>query len=504
MFFSTTDGRGIITSGNEVFVRISGYDAQDLVGKAHNIVRHPDMPRSAFRIVWERLKAGKAVAALVKNLAKDGCHYWVVALISPTPGGYLSVRFKPTGAFQAVVEPLYAQACAAEQKARESGADAAAAMERGAEVLSAGLQAAKFSDYDAFMWVLLCEELKARDAVLAREHRSILRPLPSDAMERQVKDPALAQLATVYRGGGRAYEHLNRLYRRIDDFVALNETLDRKSSFVNNLTSELRISAINVALASARAGGEGQGLGVISRHMGESSGDVAAAVNRLVSGIGNLSGRLRGVIFNLASARLQLEMGLIFVRELLGSTSVDQDWKERRKNIHVLHEAFLVTMKLASEALHELEQSVRPLGTIAEDLERHVLSLQVAQVGGVVESTRISEHLGFRDIFSGIRQQIDRTHDELLELSEALHRLDRLADETPTIARDIEAAARQIGIDIQAMSTGDNSDGIPQPVPRIERPAPEEEKVDEVILRPSLPIRSVKEPAMVLTGAAGG
>ena len=62
MFFSTTDARGVIVEGNDVFTRVSGYDATELIGKPHNIIRHPDMPRVAFQLLWENLRAGRLFA----------------------------------------------------------------------------------------------------------------------------------------------------------------------------------------------------------------------------------------------------------------------------------------------------------------------------------------------------------------------------------------------------------------------------------------------------------
>ena len=64
LFFSATDRKGIITSGNRVFVRVSGYERDELVGRAHNVVRHPDMPRAVFQILWDYLEAGRPIAAV--------------------------------------------------------------------------------------------------------------------------------------------------------------------------------------------------------------------------------------------------------------------------------------------------------------------------------------------------------------------------------------------------------------------------------------------------------
>ena len=95
LFFSTTDQKGVITAGNQVFERVSGYALEDMVGRAHNIVRHPDMPRAVFRLLWDTIGAGRPIAAYVRNRAADGAYYWVMASVVPIAGGYLSVRLAP-------------------------------------------------------------------------------------------------------------------------------------------------------------------------------------------------------------------------------------------------------------------------------------------------------------------------------------------------------------------------------------------------------------------------
>lgn len=74
---SRTDHKGIIEFGNDYFFEISGYTAKELMGKSHSVIRHPDMPRVIFKIMWERLQRGQGLYAVVKNMAKDGRYYWV-------------------------------------------------------------------------------------------------------------------------------------------------------------------------------------------------------------------------------------------------------------------------------------------------------------------------------------------------------------------------------------------------------------------------------------------
>lgn len=74
---SETDEKGKITFCNDYFMEVSGYTKEELIGKPHNIVRHPDMPRVVFKLLWETISQGKNINAVVKNLAKDGRYYWI-------------------------------------------------------------------------------------------------------------------------------------------------------------------------------------------------------------------------------------------------------------------------------------------------------------------------------------------------------------------------------------------------------------------------------------------
>ncbi|MFV0287149.1 MAG: PAS domain-containing protein, partial [Demequina sp.] len=95
LFFSTTNKLGIIEQANSVFSQISRFSHEELVGKPHNLIRHPDMPQGAFRLMWDTLQAGEPFCAYVVNLAKDGSDYLVFATVTPLGDGYLSVRSRP-------------------------------------------------------------------------------------------------------------------------------------------------------------------------------------------------------------------------------------------------------------------------------------------------------------------------------------------------------------------------------------------------------------------------
>lgn len=109
---SKTDLKGRITYANPAFVEISDFSRDELLGKAHNLVRHPHMPPAAFQDMWNTLQAGKPWNGIVKNRRKDGGFYWVNALVSPIIEndkitGYASVRVRPTDEQVKQAEQLY-------------------------------------------------------------------------------------------------------------------------------------------------------------------------------------------------------------------------------------------------------------------------------------------------------------------------------------------------------------------------------------------------------------
>lgn len=124
---SKTDTKGVITYGNELFIQMSGYTEEELLGAPHNIIRHPKMPRAVFKLLWDTVANREEIFAYVINLAKDGSHYWVLANVTPSYNleneviAYHSVRRKPSKEAVATVEGLYEKMLVAE---KSGGVDA--------------------------------------------------------------------------------------------------------------------------------------------------------------------------------------------------------------------------------------------------------------------------------------------------------------------------------------------------------------------------------------------
>lgn len=113
LIVSRTDTDGRITHANRAFVEMSGYAMEDLIGQPHCILRHPDMPASAFEDLWRTVAAGGKWRGYVKNLRRDGAHYWVYATVIANVRdgrvvGYTSVRRKPCPAAVRDAQAQYA------------------------------------------------------------------------------------------------------------------------------------------------------------------------------------------------------------------------------------------------------------------------------------------------------------------------------------------------------------------------------------------------------------
>ena len=124
---SKTDLKGKITYCNRIFMNMAEYSEEELIGAPHNLIRHPDMPKAVFKLLWDRIQNKEEVFAYVVNQTKNKNEYWVFANVTAsldTRGniiGYYSVRRKPNPTAIGIIKPLYKQMIAAE---RSGGIDA--------------------------------------------------------------------------------------------------------------------------------------------------------------------------------------------------------------------------------------------------------------------------------------------------------------------------------------------------------------------------------------------
>ena len=128
LLVTKTDLKGKITYANKAFMNIVDMKESELVGHAHNIIRHPDMPKVIFKFLWSYLQDGKEIHAYVKNICSDGSFYWVMANVTPSyfKGkivGYHSSRRVPTTSSLEIITPLYKQLLQAEKSGGVSASE---------------------------------------------------------------------------------------------------------------------------------------------------------------------------------------------------------------------------------------------------------------------------------------------------------------------------------------------------------------------------------------------
>jgi len=162
VFFSRTDTRGVIQSGNYVFKRVANFDWSELIGAPHKLIRHPDMPKAVFWLLWTSIQNGNPIGAYIKNRAKDGLYYWVFAVVAPMPGGFLSARIKPTTDMLTTIASEY-------EALRGRELEENLSPEESATELLSRLNVLGFPDYDSFSSSALVSELIARDTALGKK-----------------------------------------------------------------------------------------------------------------------------------------------------------------------------------------------------------------------------------------------------------------------------------------------------------------------------------------------
>ncbi|MGH1377728.1 MAG: PAS domain-containing protein [Alphaproteobacteria bacterium] len=130
---SKTDTKGILTYTNRLFLDIAGYKEDEVLGQPHNMIRHPDMPRCIFELLWKTISQEKEIFAYVMNMAKNGDHYWVLAHVTPILDknksvlGYHSSRRVPESRVMPTIKKLYADLLQLEKSHSGSPKEALAA-----------------------------------------------------------------------------------------------------------------------------------------------------------------------------------------------------------------------------------------------------------------------------------------------------------------------------------------------------------------------------------------
>jgi len=420
-FFSTTDPRGIITSGNQVFTRTSGYSFDELIGSPHNLIRHPDIPRCVFSMLWKRAHAKHPFSGYVKNQAKNGNHYWVFALIEAQDGELLSIRIKPSSPVFDTIDSLYSRLIEIEENALakgESPQEAAAQSE--AELLDQ-LRKLGFESYDAFSQHCLNLEIKSRDKIVASRNLQLI----PKAIQGKNEDR--------YKQATAAYSKLENVFAKIDNFLSLADTINKSQKAVARRADDFRNYALNASIAATQFGTHGATIDTITQFLHIHAGDFLRNADRMADITVDTNSILKEINSRLASARIQLEMLINFLAE----SAQNESEEHGVRRINSLQSAFSITASDATQALLKLDTHLPGLLGTKEDLQKTIISFNVAQISGLMECSRIPRAEALTTMFEDLRLQIEQTKTELDNSDSVITELKRLAKSTPSKIREV-------------------------------------------------------------------
>lgn len=368
LIYSRTDKRGVIAAGNTVLQRVAGLEWDGLIGAPHKVIRHPDMPKGVFHLLWDRIQDGKPTGAYVKNRRSCGRFYWVYALVSPSEGGYISTRIKPTSQLFGEV-----QACYADLLTREAEGLTPA---ESAEALRSQISALGFDSYHAFQAHALASELEARARQLVR---------PMDPFQRRFLEMSKA----------------------VDE--AQREILEMKEAF-----KAIRTVPLNMRLIASRLENAGGPISAISVNYSQMLEEMSTWVTNFAEGQNCVFGLIRDAILNgqflgFATA-VEAEMLNVFREDKQRSTqaypeTIDIDAEIDEVELH--RKQFLGQ---AAASLREVEQEAKRFARSVLDMKRYVTGLSSTRMMCKIESATLA---GAGTALSGIVEQLDTCQDEI-------------------------------------------------------------------------------------------
>jgi len=418
LFFSTTDRLGVITAANTVFVQLSRFDYRQLMGAPHNIIRHPDMPGGAFKLMWDTLEADEPFCAYVDNLAADGSTYSVLATITPLGRNrYLSVRCRPQCVdLRHAAINIYRSTRPLELYARSTGTSSREAAALGLTRLAQLLNEAGFATYEDFMNLVLPSEVAIRLAT----------PPPS----RPFATGPVADLLVA----------TNALSRAIDDWLGHQSGLANVAQHLQASIPQLRQS-MDQALQTGRRLAETRSgtfdpLMIWLNLWAQMIASVDSVLTQLGQSLEALRKSCLRTVFRLSLTTLHTQTVAQFAVELIDRVTVPgYDDDARMAAIDALGQAL-------AEGFSTTEERVTGNAVMAADTVAHVrfahdlmeVPRQVMARWHNTAATGLSDAAG---VLPQVIEQVRRTDESMALLDELSRQISSIARATPTTQVDL-------------------------------------------------------------------
>ena len=429
-----TDPKGQIVYCNQAFEEVSGFSKAELLGQAHNIVRHPDMPSEAYRDMWDTLQSGRPWTAPVKNRRKNGDHYWVIANARPLMrgervSGYISVRIPADRAAIEEAETLYAT------MRREADAGVLRTRLRHGEVILPGIVAAlRRNLYFAIHWRLFFVlSLAALLAALIGQY----------GLPVWVDFPLFLGLAAlssvfVYR---MTVLPLRAAQARAEQLSLGNLTrLEQTSAYVGEwgqLLQTLALAGLNVRSAVADIRGQVQIL--------------RAAIAEVVSGNLDLSQRTESQASSLEEAAASMEQINSTVKHSADSVTRASDLAREASQTASAGDAAVHSMV---ETMQAITESSTQIGQIIQVIESVAFQTNILALNAAVEAARAGEQgRGFAVVAAEVRALAQRTTSAAQEIRALIETSRERVEEGNQRTQDARARMQKI---LQAIDSVSN------------------------------------------------
>lgn len=416
---STTDLKGRITYVNQVFCDVSGFTEAELLGKAHNIVRHPDVPVAAFENLWQAMKSDQPWRGIVKNRCKNGDHYWVDAYVTPLyeggrKVGYQSVRTQPTAQMVSTAQQVYdlANTGRAAKHLRLRSLTRQSWLMAGVVMLASfGALAVLGAD-----WQQLLVALIAQCALLGVMFRLLLPVKQLTGRARQVAQNPLTQLM-----------YCSRMDEAGEIELAMRMNEARKKTVLGRLEDIAQSigQVVDITEASIQQSNDG-----IGRQEKETDA-VADAMNQMVSATHAIADNTSDT--SRSSQSLYDQTG---------------DGRENLNNTMALISDLSQDVIQASESARNLQAHAEQIGTVVTVISEIADQTNLLALNAAIEAARAGDQgRGFAVVSDEVRTLASRTQHSTLEIREVIEKIQQsVAQAVETMEAGRERAERSVNV----------------------------------------------------------